>query len=102
MVRNPDADRRRIAAEVPRSAETCARQDDRQRARPVAVGQRRGAAVECRDALGVRTRGDEHWELEVAGTPLGLEHASRRRGVVRTRSDPVDGVGRQHDEPAGE
>ena len=98
VVRHPDADRRRVAAEVPRPSDLGARQHDRERAGPEAERERLGAFVEARDPPGGLLRGHEDRELELARASLGLEQPGGRRGIVGPRPDAVDRVRRQHDE----
>ena len=77
-----------------------ARRDQRERARPEAIGQRAGVRVQMRVPLRVvqaEHMGDQRIETRAA---LGLEDARHSDGVRGVGAEAVDGLGRERDETA--
>src|SRR5918992_440228 len=87
-------------AEVPADAGGLP-QDQRERPRPPGRDQRLGLVGDLVDeADGLAPGVDQHRQGQVAAAPLGREQGVDGRGVEGVAADPVQGVGRQHDQPA--
>ena len=78
-----------------------ARQDERERPRPEAPGERRDPGVaRVRDPRQLHERRQVHDQRVERRARLDLEHARDRAGVERVRAEAVDGLGGEGDEPA--
>src|SRR5205823_4023049 len=100
MTGDADADRLRVAAQVPVATLAHASKDEGEGPRPQADRETLDASVEPGDAPQGRRGRAEHGKLEGAGASLRVEQAARGRGVVGSRADAVDRVRREHHELA--
>ena len=77
------------------------RNNQRQGAGPECSGQGAGAIVEDGDAFGLIPVGDVRDQRVEPGPTLGLEDCRDRDRISGIRRQPIDGLGRQDDQPAG-
>ncbi len=77
------------------------RQDQGQRPRPEAAGEETRIIVENTYAFGHGGVGDMHDQRVVCRPALGLEDARHGLAVAGIGAQPVDGFGRERDQPAG-